>query len=189
MAKPDYSSSSLGSDALTGFIDSSAKLLLYGGLIALVIGVGLLISVATQGEIVDPQKLLQATNNITLFGQMAFFGGLAAAAGSSWLLWGEETTGPLQIIVGCALYFSPSYFPEIISIQVIGTAGNALEAIAVAGAPVAVVGIVLVLSDLLIRMRTRVREGARADQIKIGSIVRSERLAKYNRLLRIEEEL
>ena len=28
-----------------------------------------------------------------------------------------------------------------------------------------------------------------ADQIKIGSIVRSERLAKYNRLLRIEEEL
>jgi enolase len=28
-----------------------------------------------------------------------------------------------------------------------------------------------------------------ADRIKIGSIVRSERLAKYNRLLRIEEEL
>jgi len=31
--------------------------------------------------------------------------------------------------------------------------------------------------------------GTAADQIKIGSIVRSERLAKYNRLLRIEEEL
>jgi enolase len=31
--------------------------------------------------------------------------------------------------------------------------------------------------------------GAAAEQIKIGSIVRSERLAKYNRLLRIEEEL
>ena len=31
--------------------------------------------------------------------------------------------------------------------------------------------------------------GTDADQIKIGSIVRSERLAKYNRLLRIEEEL
>jgi enolase len=31
--------------------------------------------------------------------------------------------------------------------------------------------------------------GAAAKQIKIGSIVRSERLAKYNRLLRIEEEL
>jgi enolase len=30
---------------------------------------------------------------------------------------------------------------------------------------------------------------AAAEQIKIGSIVRSERLAKYNRLLRIEEEL
>jgi enolase len=28
-----------------------------------------------------------------------------------------------------------------------------------------------------------------ADQIKIGSIVRSERLAKYNRLLRIGEEV
>ncbi|MFP6650178.1 MAG: hypothetical protein VB817_11980, partial [Pirellulaceae bacterium] len=28
-----------------------------------------------------------------------------------------------------------------------------------------------------------------ADQIKIGSIVRSERLAKYNRLLRISEQL
>jgi enolase len=31
--------------------------------------------------------------------------------------------------------------------------------------------------------------GTTADHIKIGSIVRSERLAKYNRLLRIEEEL
>jgi enolase len=31
--------------------------------------------------------------------------------------------------------------------------------------------------------------GLGADQIKIGSIVRSERLAKYNRLLRIEDEL
>jgi len=31
--------------------------------------------------------------------------------------------------------------------------------------------------------------GTAADQIKIGSIVRSERLAKYNRLLRIEEEI
>jgi enolase len=30
---------------------------------------------------------------------------------------------------------------------------------------------------------------AAGEQIKIGSIVRSERLAKYNRLLRIEEEL
>ena len=31
--------------------------------------------------------------------------------------------------------------------------------------------------------------GASAGQIKIGSITRSERLAKYNQLLRIEEEL
>ena len=31
--------------------------------------------------------------------------------------------------------------------------------------------------------------GIGAEQIKIGSIVRSERLAKYNRLLRIEELL
>ena len=30
---------------------------------------------------------------------------------------------------------------------------------------------------------------ATADQIKVGSIVRSERLAKYNRLLRISEAL
>ena len=31
--------------------------------------------------------------------------------------------------------------------------------------------------------------GVAADHIKIGSIVRSERLAKYNQLLRIAEEL
>ena len=31
--------------------------------------------------------------------------------------------------------------------------------------------------------------GSAAKHIKIGSVVRSERLAKYNRLLRIEEEL
>jgi enolase len=31
--------------------------------------------------------------------------------------------------------------------------------------------------------------GTAAGQIKIGSVARSERLAKYNQLLRIEEEL
>ena len=31
--------------------------------------------------------------------------------------------------------------------------------------------------------------GSGAGQIKVGSVARSERLAKYNRLLRIEEEL
>jgi len=31
--------------------------------------------------------------------------------------------------------------------------------------------------------------GTRAEQIKIGSVARSERLAKYNRLLRIDEEI
>ena len=40
------------------------------------------------------------------------------------------------------------------------------------------------MADLAVAATTR-----RGTQIKIGSIVRSERLAKYNRLLRIEEEL
>jgi enolase len=31
--------------------------------------------------------------------------------------------------------------------------------------------------------------GSGAGQIKVGSLARSERLAKYNRLLRIEEEM
>lgn len=175
MARPDFSSSNASGDALVGFIDALAKLLLYAGLITLVLGVGLLINTAAQGVIGDPQKLEQALVNIRIFGQMAFFGGIAAAVGSAWLLWGEETVGPLQIIVGSALYFSPTYVPSMFNIQVSDSASSALEATALAGAPIAVIGILLVLSDLLIRMRTRVREGARADQLKFGKGMKEER--------------
>ena len=37
--------------------------------------------------------------------------------------------------------------------------------------------------------RSKRRDGTRAGQIKIGSVARSERLAKYNQLLRLEEML
>ncbi|MEO8495893.1 MAG: phosphopyruvate hydratase, partial [Planctomycetota bacterium] len=77
----------------------------------------------------------------------------------------------------------------LIKVNQIGTLTEALRAIAVArGAGYSLVVSArsgetedTTIADLAV--------GVAAEQIKIGSIVRSERLAKYNQLLRIAEEL
>ncbi|MCH8978535.1 MAG: hypothetical protein IH945_04745 [Armatimonadetes bacterium] len=175
MARPDPSLSQESSDALMGFIDAVARFVMYVGLGALLVSVTLLIHTATSGSGSSEQVLQQAQSNVALFGKLALIGGLAGAAGLTWLLWGEETLGVLQIIVGAALYFSPSYLPGMFNMMANPTVESALQAIATAGAPIAVIGVLVILIDLTIRMKTRVREGARADQMKFGKGMREER--------------
>ena len=175
MARPDPTFSRDSSDALMGFIDAVARFVMYVGFGALLVSVSLLIYTATAGSADSEQVIQQAQSNIGLFGKLALIGGIAGAVGATWLVWGEETLGVLQVIVGAALYFAPTFLPGMFNMQANATVESALQAIAAAGAPIAVIGVLVIVTDLIIRMKTRVQEGARADQLKFGRGMKEEK--------------
>jgi hypothetical protein len=174
MAKPDYSSSGT-SEALQGFLDSFARLLLYVGAAALVLGAAIIIVNLMQGAMMSAASQAQAVKNIELFGKVAMIGGIGASFGASWLWWGEETVGPLMLIVGGALYFSAYYVPGIFQLPPGQVVASGLSTLSNAGAPVGIIGLLVILADLTGRMRLRASEGARAEQLKFGKGMKEER--------------
>ncbi len=174
MAKPDYSSSGT-SEALQGFFDAFARLLLFAGIGALVLGAAIIIVNLLQGANMPAATQERAVQNIELFGKVAMMGGIAAALGASWLWWGEETLGPLMLIVGGALYFSAYYVPGIFQLPPGEVVASGLRTLSNAGAPVGIIGILVILADLVGRMRLRASEGARAEQLKFGKGMKEEK--------------
>ena len=175
MARPDQSLSQESSDALFGFINAVARFVAYVGLGTLLVSVSLLIYTANASQPGTAELIQQAQSNVQLFSKLAMIGGLAGSIAVTWLLWGEETLGVLLVLVGAALYFSPSYLPGIFKMLSNDIVETSLQAIANAGAPIAVIGVLVFVTDLIIRMKTRVQEGVRADQIKFGKGIKEER--------------
>jgi len=175
MSKPDQNLSRGMSDALGGVIDSIAKFLMVAGLAALVIGVGFLIYTATQSLGLSGDLRDQALRNIELFSKVAIVGGLCGALGVTWIMWGEETLGVILLLAGGAFYAAPYYMPGAFNISDNDISDKALVAVSNAGMIVGVIGVLVVLADLIIRVRIRVQEGARAEQLKFGKGIKEER--------------
>ena len=174
MSRPDYNTSG-PSDALQGFLDATGRLLLFVGAGALLMGAAILIVNMIQGSVASPAGQEQALRNIELFGKVALFGGIVACLGTCWLFWGEETTGPLLLIVGAAFYFSAYYVPGVFNLPANEVVGTGLKTLSMVGAPIGIIGIIVVLADVIGRIRLRASEGARADQLKFGKGLREER--------------
>ena len=175
MANLDPSYSQEPSDGLIGLINLVARFLTYVGLGTLLVSVSLLIYTANSGAVGTDEVIRQAQSNVALFGNLALLGAIAGSIGVSWLFWGEETLGILLVIVGTALYFSPTFLPGMFGMRSTEIVDSALQATAIAGAPLAIIGVLVVLVDLIVRMKTRVQEGSRADQLKFGKGMREEK--------------
>jgi hypothetical protein len=174
MSRPDYSSSG-ASDALQGFLDATARMMLFVGAGALIISVAILIVNIMQGGTATPAGVQQAAKNIELFGNIGLIAGIVASLGACWLFWGEETTGPLILIVGAALYFAPYYLPMAFNIAPGEVVSTGIKTLGTVGAPVGIIGVLLILIDVVGRVRLRASEGARAEQLKFGKGLKEER--------------
>lgn len=163
------------SDNVVALMDSIARFLLTAGGLAALVGIGLMVTAFFNLNGAGAEQAGQAAQYLDMFRQAAMLGTLAAAIGAGWMLWGEETAGPIMLIVGLALVFSPTF----LAIGGQGPAAAAqekiLDGLRVAGIPAVVVGFFLIIGDVATRIKTRSREGARAEQMKYGKDVKEER--------------
>lgn len=171
-----YSNSNQLSDSVAGVFDGIAKLLVTVGGGAAIIGLGMLLYQFFGTGGAAPDQIQQALGIQDIFRQLALYGTLVASLGAAWMFWGEEVTGPIMIVVGLLLAFMTAWVPMVMpNVQANELQGNALNYLSMAGYPAVIVGLILFLADMAGRMKNRLREGAKADQMKYGKGMREER--------------
>ena len=179
MSKPNPSPHSTSS-AVEGFqlaVESLCKTLCWVGLVALAIGMGFLIyTFAVAGGSTGTVSAAQALTNIDLFKKILLGGVLAIVVGTTYLYWGEETLGVLQLVGAGLLYFAPLILPSVFGVTTPNETGAAaLGAIQTSGMVAGGVGIIVLLADVASRIKLRSQQGARADALKYGKGLKEER--------------
>lgn len=164
-----------GGGEFLGLVDSAARFLATAGGLAAIVGIAFLVYNYAMLGSADNAALAQAANNIRTFGLVALLGTVALSLGLAWMFNGEETLGPLLLIGGAALYFSQIYLPMMMGEASKAESAQALKAISTSGVPPAAIGLIVVLIEVIGRVRLRTSEGSRADQLKFGKGIREER--------------
>lgn len=177
MSKPTFTPPrSEAGDALAAILEGAARFLLWGGLLAAIVGLGFLIFTYTAFAGGTAANQAQALGNIELLQKLLLAGSVAIVVGTSYLFWGEETLGILQLIGSAALFFAPLYLPQLFSggtpPERVGQ--QALASIQLAGIVCGAIAIVVTLADVLQRVSTRSKIGSKADQLKYGKGIKEE---------------
>lgn len=164
------------SEAFQDFLTGCAKVLFGLGTLAAVIAVGLLVFTCFRVTADDGQQMVAgALNNIDIFRKVLIAGLLGVAVGSTYLFWGEELLGAIQVICAAILYFAPLFLPGLINNGTTNEASRkAFGVIQEGGAIFGVLAIAVLVVDIAIRVRTRAQQGYKADQIKLGKGVKEE---------------
>lgn len=162
-------------DSVTALLDGIARFLMVGGGLVFGIGVLLLFYMFFNSNGSSPEQIQNIAKYIDPVRQMAIFGSVAASIGVSWLMWGEETAGPIMLIVGLALVFAPSYLAPSGQGNVATLQTTVVESLRNAGIPAVIVGVITIAGDVASRMKVRMKQGAKADQMKYGKDVKEER--------------
>ncbi len=181
MSKPNPSPgpniSSGRDDAFWMFLDSATKFGFWAGLGALVVGLGfLLYTFSVVGGGGGGENVAQATANVDLFGKVLLGGVIALMLSVTFMAWGEETLGILQLAASAAFYFAPFYVPGIFGNSTPSEAGQAaLGAIQAAGMVGGGIAIVVLIVDVSVRIRVRSIQGMRSDALKYGKGLKEEK--------------
>ena len=163
-------------DKLVAVLDALSRFVLVAGGLAALIGIAFLIYNYTATSGVTGALAKQVTQNISLFGLLAVAGLSGVALAVTYLNWGEEVLGPLLLIAWAIFFFSPLYLPSMLGAQSGNKLGQlALETLQRSSIPLGAIGLLVVVVDVISRARTRSREGAKADQIKLGKGLKEER--------------
>ena len=173
---PDQQRFSQINDSVVAVIDSIAKLMAGAGGLAALGGIGLLIFTFFAAGGADQAALENAGRFLEAYRAAALYGTLVACLGLAWLTFGEETSGPVMIILGCGLIFCPAYFPLLVGGNVSAPMQNdVMQYLSIAGWPATLIGLFVIVADVLGRARQRAKQGARADSLKYGKGLKEEK--------------
>lgn len=165
-----------GNDFLVGLIDGVAKLLLTLGGLAALIGIIFLIVNYFSGGTLQGEALTDAQSLQRIWQQLALFGSLAVSIGAAWLLWEEETAGPIMMLVGIGLFLCNLWLPLTGAVASPNDlTNNAVTYLSYAGAPLALAGMFMTGFELLSRMRMRAVQGSKAENMKYGKGIKEEK--------------
>jgi len=166
------------SEAFHDFLTAAAKLMMYLGLVLGLGSVIFLIYTASVfnggggGNASEPQAL----SNIDLFHKLVIAGLMAAGVGSTFLFWGEELLGAIQVVLAALLYFAPLILTSALGIQAENRVVQAsLGTIQSGGMIFGILAIGVLVVDIANRMKMRVQQGAKADQLKYGKGIKEEK--------------
>lgn len=164
------------SETAAGILDAFLRFLLLVGALTLLGSVALLLVTFFNFASGSLEGAEQAARNIDLFRKVLVGGVLLTVLATTWLFWGEETLGVLQLIGAALLYFAPLYVPPLAGKTTTSEiALSALQAMQLAGMFAGILGALVTTTDVLIRVKLRAREGSKADQMKYGKGVKEER--------------
>ena len=110
--QPTYQENRGVEDAFRGVLDSISRTLFWGGIGGTILGIGLLLYAFitfSRGEAAPAQALA----NVDIFSKIEVAALIALLLATTWMWWGEETLGILQLGFGAALYFAPLFVPNI----------------------------------------------------------------------------
>jgi hypothetical protein len=113
--------------------------------------------------------------NIEMLGVAALVAGIAAAIGAAYSFQGEETAGPIILIIGAGLYFAPAYVPLMAGNLSSDVGPAALAEVSRAGIVPALVGFVMIGIEVVQRVRLRSTVGTKADHLKYGKGIKEEK--------------
>ncbi|MDR3689295.1 MAG: hypothetical protein P4L46_07950 [Fimbriimonas sp.] len=164
------------SETLEEFLGLCARAIFYLGALVVLISTGLLVytCVAIGSDTSNVGQMADAVRNVGIFQKMLVVGLVGVGIGSSYLFWGAELLGAIQIMGAAALYFAPLYLPSIIGDKQTDATKEAYSALQLGGTTIGVIGLLVVIADVAIRIQQRMKTGAKADQLKYGKGIKEE---------------
>lgn len=159
-------------DSLLQVLNSVARFIFWIGVLLTLAGVGFLVFTAMAA---DPANAAQANRNVDILSKVLLGGVLALGAGSTFLFWGEDILGAVQLMAAAAFFFSPLYLPSIGVDANKDSAQHAMEAIRNGGLVLGLIGIIVLIFDLASKAKLRMQVGSKADQLKYGKGIKEER--------------
>ncbi len=119
----------------------------------------------------------RANDNIEIFRKILNLGSIAMMVGTTYLFWGEEVLGVLQLVYAGILYFAPIYLPAVLGMKdtIPQPAVNAMAVMQTCGMLFGLLALGVMVADITVRIRQRVQQGVRVDQLKYGKGIKEER--------------
>jgi hypothetical protein len=161
-------------EVLLGFLQSVAKVLVVLGGLACAIAATFLIFTIYRVSTGANVNAADALRNANTFSSILTVGVIALGVGSTYLYWGEEILGAIQLLLAGAFFFAPVYLPLIFGGTTNEASGAAYGALQAAGSILGAIGIIVMVVDLSQRMKLRVTKGVKADQLRYGKGVKED---------------